>query len=299
MTTAQKSRTQAQLLALCRLAEMPPRLFTALLQKYGSVDGIFQARDSSALDELSPGAGKMVKKAADLLQDAVALIDHYKQREIRLVTRFDADYSQLLFELNDPPPLLFVRGRMPQADRRTVAVVGSDRPDSAGIAVTTAVARGLASRSVQVVASLTTAGGSGVHLGSEAEGGGSFAVVGCGFDHIEEDGAVPLAIDVVQNGGLISEARPEESEPPHGPAATNRLIVGLAQAVVITAIYADSLVASDVVSFCHDIGKLLFLYVDPEIGPLVDETAYAHIVSKGGIVLDDGDALDTIVAALV
>lgn len=299
MTDAGDIKTQSQLLALCHLADMPPRLFSALLQRYNSLDGIFNMAGNPELDELARGTGAMVKKGADRLAEAEALVGRYRQRDIRLITRFDPEYSQLLFELNDPPPLLFVRGKMPRQDRSTVAIIGGDNPTADGIALITTIARELASRSVQIISSLTAAGGSGAHLGSETAAGSSFAVVESGFDHLEDEGAVPLAIDIIQSGGLISESLPENKRKPDASIMANRLIVGLAQAVVITEIYADSTLAMDIASFCDDIGKLLFFVVDQEVGPLTDEAAFAHLTNKGAIVLEDYNSIDTIAAALV
>ncbi|MEA2030079.1 MAG: DNA-processing protein DprA, partial [candidate division Zixibacteria bacterium] len=110
---------------------------------------------------------------------------------------------------------------------------------------------------------------------------------------------MPLAIDIAQNGGVISEYSPEEISRPDNLSNTNRLLSGLSHAVVFTELYSDSNQTLDLLSFCHDIGKLAFLMVDPQYGALSDETTLATASRQGLITIVGFDKIDNIIKALV
>jgi len=60
----------------------------------------------------------------------------------RVASRWDAAYPWLLRQVASPPPVLFTRGNTALLQERSVAVVGTRAPSSAGVAFTIRLARG-------------------------------------------------------------------------------------------------------------------------------------------------------------
>ena len=287
-----------QLLTLCHLGDIGPRMFEALFRALGSAGSILSA-SGPELDAISAGAADRVRTAFDSLERAEELLTGLKQREIRIINRFEENYPPLLIQLNDPPPLIFVRGRMPVNQAKSVALLGADTATNQGIELTTRLAREFAGRDLQIVSSLSGGIANAAHLACKSAGGQSFAVIDRGFDNIERDADIPLAIDVAQSGGVISEYLPDKQVSNNSWQDCNRLIVGLAHAVVVPEIYADSERALDVVKFCNQIGKLLFLVIDPEIGALADESSLTSAAMNGAVILEGMDKMDMLIKALV
>jgi len=76
-------------------------------------------------------------------------------------------------------------------------------------------------------------------------------------------------------------------------------LVGLTNAVVITQYYKDSKRIMDILSFCNQIGKMVFLMVDPEHGALSDEEALDIGGQNGLIPMVGFDQVEIIIKALI
>ncbi len=294
-------RTAIQVLALCRLAGVQPRLFEVLIHVFGSPGRILEAdtRSLLAMDGMTVTTAKKITAATASMDQADEVYRHLRERDIAVMTRFDDDFPQLLFELNDPPPLLYVRGRMPDNNKKTVTIAGAENATNEGIELTVKLAGTFAGAGVQVIASLNKGIDAAAHIGTKAAGGASFCILDSGFDQIHPSEHMPLAIDVAQSGGVISEYPPEQIYTAESFKFSNRLLVGLAQAVVVTELYRDSTRTLDLLSFCRQIGKLAFIMVDPERGVLADEESLAEAVSCGAIPLTGLEKTDDIIKALV
>lgn len=301
MTTSSQYSPAVQLLALTRFGGMTPRMFELLFQRFGTLSGILDASTESyqQISGISAGAAKRLAKASDRLTESAKIVEELGKRDIRVTTRFDDDYGTLLSELNDPPPLLYVRGRMPEAQKKSITLVGTHATTERGIELTTRLARSFADAGVQVISSLTIGNDAAAHLGAKAGGGVSFAVIDTGFDHIPQVEGIPLAIDITQGGGIVSEYPPESDKGDETLEASDRLLVGLGQAVVVTEIYKDSRRTHDIIEFCKQIGKMAFLMIDPTYGPLADSSGLEHALRCGVIPLEGLERTKDIIKVLV
>ncbi|MFO7577010.1 MAG: DNA-processing protein DprA [Pelovirga sp.] len=150
---------------------------------------------------------------------------------VRLISFWDADYPALLRTIYDPPALLYLRGRLPQADG--FAVVGSRQATASGLSFARDVAKGLAQRNICVISGMARGVDSAAHCGALAAGGTTVAVLGCGVDRIYPPESTRLYREILAQGALLSEHPP--GTPPaagHFPGR-NRIISGLARGVLI------------------------------------------------------------------
>jgi DNA processing protein len=95
------------------------------------------------------------------------------------------------------------------------------------------MAGAMAARGWTIVSGLAAGIDSAAHWGALRAGGRTLAVLGCGARAVYPPQNAGLAAQVIQQGALLSEVRPDA--PPSSPAlvARNRLISGLSRAVIV------------------------------------------------------------------
>jgi DNA processing protein len=301
VTTTKAYSDPIRILALQRHGGVTPRLFEALLRRYHSLDEIMalSREDFLTIDGMTARMAGRLAKTPDHLREVQRLADSWAQRDITILSRLDEAYPPLLLELNDPPPLLFIRGNAPDSARRSVALVGTDDASAEGIEMTSRLARQFAAGEVQVVSSLVGGSDAAAHLAAVTAGGSAFAVSECGFDHLPPGEGMPLAIDIARHGGVISEFCPDMRPDGSGMHQANRLLAGLSQAVVTTEIHKNSERVLDLLSFCRDIGKMAFIMIDPDRPMLTDEDGLRRALEYGTIPMDGYDKVSDIIRVLV
>ncbi|MEE8404103.1 MAG: DNA-processing protein DprA [candidate division Zixibacteria bacterium] len=294
-------RDKMIVLALVRFAGVNSRALDWLLKRFSTPHEIMKAgsKELSEYSNISSEISERITTVDKKLEAAEKFYKKLQARDIKVISRLDTAYPERLFELNDPPALFYLRGSLPENDKRTVAIVGASQATAEGIALTSKLSAAFSKAGVQIVSSFGKGIDYAVHLGSKAAGGASLAVLDAGFDHINSETDMPLAIDLVRSGGLLSEYAPDIKFSKTNYRESNRIIVGLSQAVVITEIYEDSKHTHDILKFCHQIGKLVFFLVGSENGALSDEKSLAKIARHGAIPMAGLKKIDDIISSLV
>ena len=108
-----------------------------------------------------------------------------------------------------------------------------------------------------------------------------------------------IAIDIIKNGGLISEYPFDQKSKKDSYKESNRIIVGLAQAVIVTEFYEHSVITMDLLKCCAQIGKLVFIMIDPRHGALADKESINKAISYGAIPMVGLDKIPDIIQSLV
>src|SRR5256714_14416226 len=154
---------------------------------------------------------------------------------IRVITWKDALYPPLLREIDDAPPVLYTYGKLTEADRFALAVVGTRNSSTYGLQVTERIVTELAKGSVTVVSGLALGIDTIAHTAALDAGGRTIAVMANGLDTIYPPTNRGLARRIVESGqgALISEyplgVQPESNNFP----ARNRIISGLSLGVLV------------------------------------------------------------------
>ena len=152
---------------------------------------------------------------------------------IEILTWDDELYPPRLKEIDQPPPVLYVRGALTTEDSWAVAVVGTRRVSTYGRQVAEEVASFLAANGVTVVSGLARGVDAIAHQSALRAGGRTIAVLGCGVDRIYPPEHAQLAEKMIACGALVSDyalgTPPDASNfPPR-----NRIISGLSMATVV------------------------------------------------------------------
>ncbi len=153
---------------------------------------------------------------------------------IRIVALGEPDYPELLAQIYDPPPVLWVRGQLRAGEgAMSLAIVGSRKTTPAGSALARGMARDLARAGVTVVSGLARGIDTAAHQGALDAPGRTIAVLGSGLDCLYPPENAYLAARVTEQGALVSEfPLGTEPFPAHFPRR-NRVIAGWGRAVVV------------------------------------------------------------------
>lgn len=215
-------------LRLARCENIGPRTFLALMAHYGNA-----AEALAAVPELARrgGGGRRRRiKLADA-EDIEREIDAVAAMGGRLIALCEPDYPDTLAAIDDPPPLICVRGDAERLKGKCVAVVGARNASAAGLRLTRDLAGGLSEAGFIVVSGLARGTDTAAHQASL--GGGTVAVMAGGLDVVYPPENETLYEDVITRGAAVSE-RPPGTVPTarHFPPR-NRLISGLSMGILV------------------------------------------------------------------
>jgi DNA processing protein len=145
----------------------------------------------------------------------------------------DAAYPAQLCGIPSLPKSLWFAGRLPAAGQRLIAIVGARAASRVGCDRAHALAADLGRGGAAIVSGGAFGIDAAAHEGALAVGAPTFAVLGCGTDVVYPDRHADLFARIAASGGLLSEY-PPGTKPRHGQfPARNRIIAGLAQAVIV------------------------------------------------------------------
>jgi DNA processing protein len=163
-----------------------------------------------------------------------------------IITLADPDYPQALLEIPDPPPLIYVKGRLDLLNLPGFAIVGSRNATAQGLANAEAFAAALSNAGLTIVSGLALGVDAAAHRGGLEGTSSTIAVIGTGLDVVYPARNRDLAHQIAARGTLVSEF------PLGTPALAanfprrNRLICGLSKGclVVEAAVSSGSLITA-------------------------------------------------------
>ncbi len=221
-------------LALSLVQGVGAILFKRLIEAFGSPRNVFEASPEALQQVEGVGAKTAYHIKAffktDTLRKQLQLLEKHR---VHFVTFNDSSYPELLRNIFDPPPVLYVKGTFSERDRLAVAVVGSRKSSSYGRLTAEKICVDLVSRGVTIVSGLARGIDSFAHRGALKGGGRTIAVLGNGVDYIYPRENRKLYEEIVEKGAVISEfplgTPPDRKNFP----VRNRIISGLSLGVVV------------------------------------------------------------------
>ena len=180
-----------------------------------------------------PAQLEEARRIADGAPDIAAReLRRAREADIRILTQDDPDYPNPLRDLQLPPPVLYVSGRL--SEEPAVAIVGSRNFSSYGKSAAQLFSHGLAEAGVTIVSGFARGIDETAHRSAlEAREGQTYAVLGCGIDIPYPKNRGDLRRDLRQRGALISEF-PFGAEPRRWSfPIRNRVIAALSSGTLV------------------------------------------------------------------
>ena len=146
----------------------------------------------------------------------------------------DAAYPDRLRQIEDPPVVLYIRGRWPDFDTMPgIAVVGTRQATSYGVQVAGTIGAELAKAGFVTVSGMALGNDAAAHRGALRAGGLTVAVLAGGPDVCYPPQNRALMGDILLSGAVISEYPPGTEPDGLNYKSRNRIISGLCVATVI------------------------------------------------------------------
>jgi DNA processing protein len=282
-------------MALTELGGVGPRTFQQLLMRLGSPENILNAGtgDLGDIPRLGEEGPEKILRSLDHIGLFEEKIEQFQNQGVDAITYFDEDYPELLREIGDPPPIIYINGDIEALKYDYVAIVGTTQASQSGMRLTVDLAREFVGHGFGIVSGLASGIDSAAHLSAIKSGGSTIAILGCGIFNIYPPENEILADNIATRGLLISEYPPEKRVKAMRLVLRNRLISALARAVIVTQVGSERRGELRTAQYAVKQGKPLFI-ADPE-GNLESETIRdSHALLIKGI-----EAVDEIIKYMV
>lgn len=144
-------------------------------------------------------------------------------------------FTSILSTLHIPPSELYIAGAVPNTRIKSVAIVGSRKPTPYGIEITHKLAYDLAKQGIVVISGLAYGVDAIAHKAALEAGGVTIAVLANGLHRVYPASNIGLAEEIIKKGGaIISEKPVGEEARNYDFLRRNRIISGLADAIIVT-----------------------------------------------------------------
>lgn len=242
------SAAERDALAILAVSEgIGPMTIERLLEAFGSATEVIRVaqkpRGASVLQAAvrdpdtvrsrmtAPTTTALVKTAGDPESVLAAL----RASDVHVVILDDPWYPNRLRQIELPPRVLFVRGADAALESASaVAVVGTRRPTDLGRRTAGRIGAALARAGALVVSGLALGIDGAVHAAAVETSGTTVAVIGGGHGRLAPTAHDRLASAIVDGGGAVISEHAPDVEPSRGTfPRRNRIISGLADAVVV------------------------------------------------------------------
>jgi DNA processing protein len=220
-------------LAFNRIAGIGPKRYQAMLAHFGALSVAWAASPAGLRDAgVDTQAVRLITRERGAI-DPDAELETLEKHRVRAITWADAAYPSRLREIDDSPPVLYLRGDITTADELSVAVVGTRRPTPYGRQVAEELSYQLASNRITVVSGLARGVDAIAHRAALQAGGRTLAVMACGLDMVYPPEHAKLAREIAEHGAVISE-QPVGTQPrgDYFPRR-NRILSGLSLGVLV------------------------------------------------------------------
>ncbi|MFH1626070.1 MAG: DNA-processing protein DprA [Pseudomonadota bacterium] len=209
-------------------------LYKRLIDRFKKAEAVFNVsfQELTEVDGIGPETALAIKNfnQESLVEERLL---RAKMAHARVLTLEDQLYPKNLLKINNPPPVLYMKGEIIEDDELAVAVVGSRTPSRYGEWTARSISRDLAAQGLTIISGMARGIDSISHKEALSAGGRTIAVLGSGIDVIYPPENRVLFDKIIQDGAVITEF--PISTLPDGVnfPRRNRIISGLSLGVVI------------------------------------------------------------------
>lgn len=270
-------RQRLSWLRLIRTPNVGPASFRELINRFGSAEAALEM-----LPELmiSGGANRVVR--IPTTDEAEAELETARNAGARFVGIGEAGYPSMLKTLDNPPPLLAVKGEAAVFRLPAVAIVGARNASLAGIKMARMLAADLGGEGYAIVSGLARGIDTAAHQGSLSTG--TIGVLAGGIDMPYPPENAALCRDISERGGAIVSEMPFGWQPrAQDFPRRNRLVAGMGLGLVVieAAQRSGSLISA---RLANEMGRLVFAVPGSPLDPRA---------AGGNALLKDGATLVT------
>lgn len=220
---------------LCTLPGIGIHTIERLLTLCGNPREIYNASGESLKQALIPTQLKFFLEARAQCGEW-KLREEYERMEelgIKFLLKEDTGYPERLKAIPDAPYGIFYRGKLPQEQGISVAVIGARECSEYGRYVAGELGKTLGEHHIQVISGMARGIDGISQKAALLAGGTSFGVLGCGVDICYPSQNRELYQCLIERGGILSAYPPGTLPKPQNFPPRNRIVSGLADAVIV------------------------------------------------------------------
>lgn len=209
-------------------------LAKTLVSYCGSAEAVFKSKPHQ-LHKI-PGIGSKISASIrnqKVLENAEQEVIRCQQKGIQVLPYTDPDYPHRLKQIYDAPTVLFYKGNTNLNTQKIISIVGTRSATSYGREVIEDLMKGLAKHTPLIVSGLAYGIDIYAHRMALQHQLDTVGVMASGLDIIYPAAHKKTAMDMIAQGGLVSELKPGIQPEAHQFPARNRIIAGMADATIV------------------------------------------------------------------
>lgn len=206
-----------------------------LAEKLGSPQAILEAglHDLRSVDGVGAKSAKAISEWRQSVPWEEELAD-VERAGLRVIQHADPDYPVHLKEIHDPPLVLYVRGKLEEGEKNSLAMVGMRHPSYYGQETARKLGYQFGNIGLTVVSGLAAGIDSASHRGCLQAKGHTIAVLGFGFQYLAKAENARLAQEIVDSGGAVITEFPLRRPPDRQTfPMRNRIVSGMSMGTLV------------------------------------------------------------------
>src|SRR5690554_2364941 len=222
-----------------------------LMQAMGSEEAIFKG-DIRRLESIPRVSRRLIQEIRhpEVLRSAEKELAFIEKNRLRLLFFTDEGYPNRLKECIDAPVLLYAKGNTDFNREKTISIVGTRDSTRYGQGFCDAFVKEIAGAfpDVQIVSGLAYGIDICAHRAALKNGLSTVAVLAHGLDRIYPRLHRQTAVEMLENGALLTEFPSQTNPDKHNFVRRNRIVAGMSDAVIVveSAKKGGSLITADI-----------------------------------------------------
>ncbi len=206
-----------------------------LIAHCGSASAVWAARKKKIMG--IPGIGPYIHSLLShqhaAYNKAEKIVRSLEHEQVDLLFHTDESFPSRLRQIPDAPSLLYFKGTCDLNAKKVLAIVGTRRATSYGLKFVSELILNLSRHNPLIISGLAYGIDIAAHRSSMRQGLSTIGILAGGLNRIYPSEHVSTALGMIRNGGLISEHTLDTAPEAHLFPARNRIIAGMADAVVV------------------------------------------------------------------
>lgn len=218
-------------IALASVSGLGPIGILALVEAHGSATAVLEAVSQGRMASDLPRRLRRLASRARI--DAARDVTAELPAGTRVIPYSSPRYPSGLRRLHQPPAVLYALGPLALDQPRTVTVVGTRAATEYGRRMARRIGSELAAAGWRVASGIARGIDTAAHRGALEAGGETVGVPGCGLGHVYPVSNRSLYLELADRGLLLTEFPPAEGPRREHFPRRNRILAGIARAVVV------------------------------------------------------------------
>lgn len=206
-----------------------------LWERYQSFETIYNMEETALMEQgfLKANQAAGLRQWKNQLGRCREEYEQLGEKGIRFVTFLEQEYPARLSPLYASPAVLYRKGRFPDEERPTAAIIGARDCSHYGRETAERLGYLLAEAGVQVVSGMALGIDGAGHRGCLRAGKDTYGVLGSGVDICYPRSHFSMYMEIQEKGGLISEYAPGQAPKSCNFPMRNRIISGLSDVILV------------------------------------------------------------------